>query len=221
MNKKKIGIAIFVILILTVLFSVKMLWKTKQTINYNPKQTQLIQPHEKILISCTSKPTSNNQFLFTCADYSLTLSNLWRVENLELTYQQLPKGWLVSGTIPNNEFANYDESTAQGRSYDANQDKGKQKFAAFTFNTTKNLDTLATDEALLLQEKIISITPVEINNYRAIKIYAKNPLGYNVIRYYIQNPSKNTVADISPIFGFNNEASDFQKEILSSFTFHN
>ena len=154
-----------------------------------------------IPISCIKTQLNRNENIYRCSAYSIKLSS----------------GWMENGS-EHAEFMNYDPDKAPGRSYDPTLDKGKLKFGITVYNTTYDLRTIATRQAKLLEQKIISITPLTINNYPAIKVYSKHPLGYNVNTYYIQDLSKTLVAETSPIFGYDN-TSDFENQILSTFTF--
>jgi hypothetical protein len=219
---KKIPKKIFVVLSLVILvigtLIVVLLSQTRQPLQ---GQANSFSEQTSKVIPCSQNPISEKSIFFSCAGYSLRLSKEWHVTNYELIPEQLPKGWLQSGKIANAEYANYDESNAAGRSYNPTLDKGLQKFGAYTFNTTKDLQTLATEYTTTLQQKIISITGVTVNSYSGIKVYARHPMGQNVNIYLIKDISSDKVAVIGPIFGFSDSNEDFQNQILSKFKFLN
>jgi hypothetical protein len=177
-------------------------------VNQQVSQTPtLIPPPHIISVACTKTSSEAIKWdSYFCSLYSL----------------KLPTGWRVSGS-DHLEFTNYDYTSAEGRPYNPALDKEKLKFAITVTRTTQDLPTFVRKDTQVKQYKVLTSTPVALNGYSAIKTsYVGTADGYRTPFYtiYLQNRSKNLLAAVDFIFGFNNYP-NLDNQIISNFRFTN
>lgn len=157
-----------------------------------------VYPSSPIVPCKRTSATTGSLETYLCKSYSVTL----------------PTGWMEN----HGEFTNYDISKAEGREFNPKLDAGKLKFGIRSEETTQNLDSFVKE--FFKGATLTSYEPQSLNSYKMIKVSLADPIAPNrtIIFYYIQNSSGTNIANVYPIFGFDNNQGSFE-QILLTFKF--
>src|SRR5258708_31420463 len=136
----------------------------------------------------------------------------WKTYTYSLFSIKVPADWHDTST--HNDFAqlvNYDVSTAPGRDFSPNLDKGKLKVEIYTTNTNQNIAAYLSSQGASSNQ-----IPITVSGQPAI--WVNSPTHTYVI--YVKHPSQQSIINIAFFLDFDNYR-DLAKQILSTFTFTN